>query len=83
MLAIDSVGAGGIDHVEFFEQGQWMGNDGKTIVDHRLAETLTPTQQGNLSGGGGHALFQDAFAQQGVNERAFASVKFAGCHDQK
>ena len=24
-----------------------------------------------------------AFAQQGVNERAFASVKFAGCHDQK
>jgi len=60
-----------------------MGHDGKTIVDHRLTETLTPTQQGNLSGGWSHALFQDTFAQQGVNERAFASVKFAGCHDQK
>jgi len=83
VLAVDGVGARGVDNVQLFKQLQGMGDDGKAFVHDLLADHIAKANQGDTGGGGGDAFGQHFFAQNGVDQSAFAGIKLADCHDQK
>ncbi len=79
----DGVGPGRIHDVQFFEQRQGIGVNGKALIHDLLGGPLAPLDQGYPRSSGCGAFFQDLLPQQGVDQRALARVELPDDHQQK
>jgi hypothetical protein len=83
VLAVDGVGARGIDDVDVLEQLDRGGDDVERVFDRRAGDRAAVLDDVDVGGGGGDPLLEDLAPQEGVDEGALAGVELAGDHEEE
>ena len=83
VLAVDGVGARGVDDVDVLEQLDRGGDHVERRVDRSPGDGAAMLEDVDVGGGGGDPLLQDLAPQEGIDEGAFAGVELAGHHEQE
>ncbi len=83
VLAMDGVGARGIDDVDVLEQLDRGGDDVERRLQGRAGDRGAVFDDVDVGGGGGDPLLQDLAPQQRVDEGALAGVELAGDDEQE
>ena len=83
VLAVDGVGARGVDDVDVLEQLEGGGDDVERRLDRRPGDRGAVLDDVDVGGGGGDPLLEDLAPQQSVDEGALAGVELAGDHEEE